>query len=321
MLSKKFTLLELLVVVAIIGILLTLLLPSLRKARYAAQLAVCASNLREVGKSYTLYAVDNSRHYPANAKWSDITINGGSVDIRYYLRPSLQTIGHNTMRPISMIMPYWGGSNNSETMENMRLAYTCPMVEQEYTKKHKYDSDGDGSKDAVRFPYGSTHAWVTTYSIWPNYYRSDSTFWQVAEPMRVLGEPWRLGRNRASGQLTDIDREDAWSHIMGSDINTFRNDVGGVNRMMNNHYPIGRKAEIDREWRQNNNPPDGYSGFRWGSNGGTSGWMSLGVAFASNYLFDDGRVTVRKGLSKFNTVHNTEWTGHAIPKVYFQEGK
>ena len=40
----KFTLLELLIVVAIIGILLTLLVPSLRRAREAAKFAVCKSN-------------------------------------------------------------------------------------------------------------------------------------------------------------------------------------------------------------------------------------------------------------------------------------
>ena len=41
---KKFTLLELLVVVAIIGILSSMLLPSLRKARKEAMGSVCKSN-------------------------------------------------------------------------------------------------------------------------------------------------------------------------------------------------------------------------------------------------------------------------------------
>ena len=47
---KKFTLIELLVVIAIIGILVSILLPSLSKARYFSKLAVCKSNLSQIGK-------------------------------------------------------------------------------------------------------------------------------------------------------------------------------------------------------------------------------------------------------------------------------
>ena len=63
--ANVFTLLELLIVIAIIGILISLLLPSLRKARGTAETAVCLSNQRQI---FTLYESWRSGHdgkYPA----------------------------------------------------------------------------------------------------------------------------------------------------------------------------------------------------------------------------------------------------------------
>ena len=56
---KKFTLIELLIIVAIIGILLSLLLPSLRKARDKAHIAVCMSNLSQIHKANAMFLKDN----------------------------------------------------------------------------------------------------------------------------------------------------------------------------------------------------------------------------------------------------------------------
>lgn len=56
---RKFTLLELLIVIAIIGILLSLLLPSLGRARDAAKFAVCKSNNKQLMTAFTIYAKNN----------------------------------------------------------------------------------------------------------------------------------------------------------------------------------------------------------------------------------------------------------------------
>ena len=61
---KKFTLIELLIVVAIIGILLSILLPSLNKARQASHKVVCMSNLKQHGVALLHYHKDNMYFFP-----------------------------------------------------------------------------------------------------------------------------------------------------------------------------------------------------------------------------------------------------------------
>jgi prepilin-type N-terminal cleavage/methylation domain-containing protein/prepilin-type processing-associated H-X9-DG protein len=64
LLSRGFTLIDLLVVIAIIAILAAMLLPALAKAKETAKKAQCINNLHEMGMALFLYADENSGMVP-----------------------------------------------------------------------------------------------------------------------------------------------------------------------------------------------------------------------------------------------------------------
>lgn len=62
--KQKFTLIELLIVIAIIAILLSLLLPSLGRSREVAKSVVCKNNLKQIYMGVLLYSEEENNKTP-----------------------------------------------------------------------------------------------------------------------------------------------------------------------------------------------------------------------------------------------------------------
>ena len=79
---KIFTLIELLIVIAMIAILAAMLLPALNKAKEAALSVACLSNMKQQGILAMGYVAENQDYYPQmqqNTGNSSVVVTWGDL--------------------------------------------------------------------------------------------------------------------------------------------------------------------------------------------------------------------------------------------------
>lgn len=96
-----FTIVELLVVIAVISILMTMLLPSLSKARDTAKRISCTGNQKQIGIAFDAYSTDFNGYAPATNtnNWDIINGTWQLIDWIYFLWP--YSVGTYSNHPYS----------------------------------------------------------------------------------------------------------------------------------------------------------------------------------------------------------------------------
>ena len=101
-----FTLVELLVVIAVISVLAAMLLPSVEKALSQAQVMACRNNLKQLHMGVQTYAIDYGNAVPTANR---LSINEGTLNHNIYLSSGPWNAWDGNRRGLGFVTEYVGG--------------------------------------------------------------------------------------------------------------------------------------------------------------------------------------------------------------------
>ncbi|MCG3148982.1 MAG: hypothetical protein PCFJNLEI_02434 [Verrucomicrobiae bacterium] len=226
--NSSFTLIELLMVVAVIAVLAALLMPALKSSRDRAKTVECASNERQIGVAFAAFLVDRNGFYPYSGPPRMMEYNGtnwtpGFNSSRGWVRQIAVYLSPEDVSAVSLPpeTPYI--STSSATLRRLMQCRANPWP----------------------FPKNSTASWWIPAGETPRSYQMNNTMFPVhmfiqggnyptmyvpdnwlsrvqvnsiRSPARLalLGEiPWTESANNAFGHRLPGPPHDTYSHWTG----------------------------------------------------------------------------------------------------------
>ncbi|RRJ96156.1 DUF1559 domain-containing protein [Opitutaceae bacterium TAV4] len=181
-----FTLIELLTVIAIIGILAAIIIPTVSKVRKTARDAQCKASLRQIGAAVQMYIADNRGFLPnARIKDSDGEQLYWYVSVAHYLSPVVAS-----------------SNRNATQKRDLKIGpiATCPLA---FFSTSNIDPKGIG----VSYGWNNTDRTVTDgRAPW-----SGAAYTDIAVPSRTIHLAERWGKNTSDARDSGYPVAPPWT--------------------------------------------------------------------------------------------------------------
>lgn len=188
---KKFTLIELLIVVAIIGILASLLLPSLSRARQKAMTVICINNQKQISYGHILFAGANNDSFVSSHAY----MNSGAANMTKWIFRLEDFLGDTTNKRQAGLPA--GGTHWCPLYEDKSFQFTKPGGSATQTPRYPAAARGLASREQGWYSSYGANIFLTNNEMNPPGYPGTGT---------ATGGLWYENFNRPAIKISEVEK-------------------------------------------------------------------------------------------------------------------